>query len=709
MIKIGINGFGRIGKCLFLQLLENPIFSITCINAPNILLNEIEDYLRYDTIHKHNIPINVKLLDNDMFEINNHKVKLFKSRDAKQINWNEYNVDYLFEATGAYLTSEKCKDHNVPYTIISAPPKDSTPTYIYSVNHNKYNGEKIVSGSSCTTNSISPILQILNDNYKIKNCVFTTIHAATASQYVVDVQQKNSRINRSIFNNIIPYTTGASSSIINVIPELDGKLFGTSIRVPVANCSLIDMNIELENTNITLDNIIELLKDSEYYNVVYNVINKNLVSSDFNTTTTPTIIDVKASISMGEGKFKLFIWYDNEWSYSRQLIRMVEFMYKHNNCVKEKYYFENLQIENKRVVCRLDFNVPVDNDKNIIDDFRIVSAIPTIETILSKNPKYIILTSHFGRPKENEQKYSLKFLIPVLEKYLKKTVYFLEDGLSETTLNTLQSDNSNSIYLLENLRFHKEETKYETNPNACEKIANIYNNLGDVFICDAFGCLHRKHLSIYSVKFFNKSYGYGALIKKELEEINKLISNKSNSVLGIIGGNKINDKLPIINSLKKIPNSKIFIAGGLAKHYNNTTATDNEFIMYDGYGAQDLESTPEKIQCISISNLNVYDIGKNSLQWLKYYIENSNIIFWNGSLGVIEHEEYKKGSLEILNYLYEKTDKTIIIGGGETASLIKNKKQYQNIYVSTGGGALLEYIQHKILYNSNIVGLEIYI
>lgn len=704
MIKVGINGFGRIGKCLLLQLLENPKYLVTCLNAPNILINEIQDYLIYDTTHKHGININVKILDDNTFEINNHKISLFNERDAKKICWN---CDYLFDATGAYLTSEKCKNHNVPYIIMSSPPKDSTPTFIYSVNDDKYNGEHVISGSSCTTNCIAPMLRILEDAFTIKSCIFTTIHATTASQYVVDVQQKCSRSNRSIINNIIPHTTGASSSIISVLPNLKGKIHGTSVRVPVVNCSLIDMNIEFENENVTLSNIEELLKSSKFYNIVYNVTNKNLVSSDFTTTLTPTILDVNACISMGNGKFKLFVWYDNEWSYSAQLIRMVETMYNFNNRINEKYYFENLDFGEKGVVCRLDFNVPRNKTGEVTDDFRVFSAIPTIKTILNKKPKYLILTSHFGRPKGKDKSLSLRFLIPILEKYLSCEVKFLENGLSEETLSTISSlESESTIYLLENLRFHEEETAYEKDFDKCEKIVNIYSGLGDVFICDAFGCAHRKHLSIYAMKYFGKPYGYGRLIKKELDAISSLVNSPDKKVLGIIGGNKIQDKLPIIDSLKKIPNSKIYIAGGLAKQYKSTCA--NEIVMCDGYGSCDLDAKPEYIDTIAYTKLNVYDIGHDSLDWLKYYIKSSDIIFWNGSLGVIEHEDYKKGSLELLDYLFQQKDKTIIIGGGETASLIKDKTYLENVYVSTGGGALLEYLQNKILHNKTLVGLEIF-
>jgi glyceraldehyde 3-phosphate dehydrogenase len=705
MIKVGINGFGRIGKCLLLQLLENPKYSVTCLNAPSISVNEIQDYLAYDTTHKHGIKIIVKIIDDNTFQINHHTIRLIKERDAKKIDWG---CDYLFDATGAYLTADKCKDHNAPYIIMSSPPKDITPTFIYGVNDNKYDGENVVSGSSCTTNCIAPMLRILDDAYTIKNCVFTTIHATTASQYVVDVQKKSSRSNRSLINNIIPHTTGASSSIISVLPDLKGKIHGTSVRVPVINCSLIDMNIELEKYDATISDIQELLKCSKFYNTVYSVTNKNLVSNDFATTVTPTILDVNACISMGKGKFKLFVWYDNEWSYSAQLIRMVETMYHFNNKINEKkYYIENLDLREKGVVCRLDFNVPRNKLGEVTDDFRVYSAIPTIKTILEQSPKYVILTSHFGRPKGKDSTLSLRFLIPILQKYLMREVKFLKHGLSEQTLDNISSLEGEGVYLLENLRFHEEETAYEKDSTGqCTDVVNIYKGLGDVFICDAFGCAHRKHLSIYAMKSFGKPYGYGHLIKKELDAISALVNSPDKKVLGIIGGNKIQDKIPIIESLRKIPGSKIYVAGGLAKQYKSTCS--NEIVMSDGYGSSNLESKPEYIDSIVESKLNVYDIGRDSLEWLKYYIKESDIVFWNGSLGVIEHEDYRKGSLELLDFLFQQKDKTIIIGGGETASLIQDKTCLENVYVSTGGGALLEYLQNKVLHNKTLVGLEIY-
>jgi len=701
MINIGINGFGRIGKCILLQLLENKNFNICCLNSPNLNISEIEDYLTYDSIHHHNIKFKTSI-SNDTIQINDHNIKYFSDYNVKNIDWSQYGCEYVIDATGSYLTTKKCQDHNAKYVIMSSPSKDDTPTFIYGANSELYNGEKIISGSSCTTNCLAPVLKLLNDEYEIENCVFTTIHASTSSQYVHDIVNKKSRINRSLLNNIIPHTTGASSSVTCVLPFIKDKINGTSVRVPVSDVSLLDLNITLKNKNITLEDIKNIFCSHPLYKIVYDVCTKSLVSLDFITTTTPSILDLHASIDMGNGNFKLMLWYDNEWSYSSQLIRLVEHMFDYNNnTIKNKYYFENIEMTDKRVVCRLDLNVPTINGE-ITDDFRITSAIPTIKSILSKNPEYLILTSHFGRPKGKDEKNSLQFLVSVLEKYLDQKVQFLPDGIHLKTLYTLQQ-NPKGIYLLENVRFHNTETDYEKF-DTINNTMNIYNCLGDVFICDAFGCLHRKHMSIYGIKYFDKPYGYGHLIKQEIDSIDLLL-NSNKKILSIIGGNKINDKLPIINSLRKFKNSKVFVAGGLARQYNEVN--DNVIVMKDGYGNVHLTEEPVYIDDVKNSHYFAYDIGPNSLNELFDLMKDVDIIFWNGSLGVIENEIYRSGSMQLIHYLETLDEKTIIIGGGETASLFKNKNSH--IYVSTGGGALLEYLQNKILYGKNLIGLEIYI
>ena len=710
MIDIGINGFGRIGKCIFLQLLNNDKFNICAINAVNLELSEMEDYLNYDSNHKYP-KMKVEIISSNQIKIKNNYITILSDFNAKNLNWKKYNCKYVIDATGVFLTTPKCLEHDVDYVIMTAPPKDNTPTFIYGTNNEKYDGEKVISASSCTTNCIAPMLKLLNDNFTLNDCNFTTIHATTSTQYTMDILHKSSRTNRSIFNNIIPHTTGASSSIIAVLPELKGKINGTSVRVPVSDCSLLDMNVEFGNKDVKMEDIEKLIMDNKLYKVVYDINKKNLVSSDFITTTTPSILDLKASIHMKEDKFKLMLWYDNEWSYSAQVIRIIEYMYESNLKIKSKYYINNIEMENKKVVSRFDYNVPI-IDNVITDDFRISSTIKTIETILSKNPKYLLLTSHLGRPVCKNEENSLKIIIPVLEKYLNKKVIFLEDGISNETMKVLNGDiESGNVYLLENLRFHKEEMEYE-NMNDENRdnndVIKMYRQMGDVYISDAFGCCHRNHMSICDMKYSNKVFGYGHLIKKELDILEILVNNYENKkILGIIGGNKIKDKLPLINSLRNIKNTSLFIAGGLALQYKEEHY--NVEVMHDGFGNTNIYDEPiyicSKNQSIP-NKYNYYDIGQESYEDLLEMINENDIIFWNGSLGVIERSIYKQSSLNLVKYLVN-SNKKIIIGGGETASLFNNIIS-DNVKISTGGGALLEYLYNKIIYNKNIVGLEIF-
>lgn len=693
-IKIGINGLGRIGKCVFLQLLNDTDVKIGAVNAVNLHINELEDYLNYDSSHTTQ-KIKVNILNETTFEIGRHTIQLLSNRDAEMLDWNE--CEYVIDATGAFLTTKKCKLHNSKYVIMSAPPEDTaTDTFIFGANHEKYNGEKIVSGSSCTTNCIAPMMKLLIDNYQVNHCNFITIHSATASQYTIDVNKIGARTNRSVFNNIIPHSTGASKSIIQIFPELEGKIHGTSVRVPTSNCSLLDFNIELDDTTVNLDTIEQLIQESGLMNKLYGINTKNLVSSDFMTTITPTIFDKKASLNMGNGKLKLLLWYDNEWSYSAQLIRLVKHMYFFNTKIKEKYNMKNLQLEGNNVVARFDFNIAM-KDGEVVDDFRIVSALPTIKYILSQNPNRLILTSHFGRPVNKENEFSLQFMIPILEKYLETTIEFLPDGLSQDTLYKTKT----GVYLLENLRFHPIETLYA---KQCIDTDNdsirVYRELGDVFIIDAFGCLHREHMSICDINCSDKEYGYGELVENELVNLNSILSNSNEKILGIIGGAKIQDKMPFIDTLRKIPNTRLFIAGGLAKHYDEYH--NNVMVMEYGVGNYNMDDEPMELSLVDVKNssANLFDISDKSIQVLMDEILKSDIIFWNGPLGVIEHEIYKKGSEQIAMFLQNLKDKKIIVGGGETASLFD--KNRNDIYISTGGGALLEYIQK----GTNMYGLK---
>ncbi len=327
MIRIGINGFGRIGKSILKQSLESKNIRVKAINFPGFDIRKIESYINNDSFHKTE-KINVQVVSDNKVNINGNVIDFFDARIPNKNMWKYSDSKYVFETTGKFLTKSSALQHNADYMIMCAPSKDSIiPQYLYNGNHLKYNGEQIVSNSSCTTNCIVPLIKLLNEKYGIEHCNFITVHAATASQSVLDNTHLKKRNHRSVFNNIIPATTGASKSAIKILPELNGKIYGTSVRVPTGNVSMVDMNIRL-NKNETLSNILEFLRKREEIVVSDD---EHLVSTDFCTTKNPTIVDSNACLEMGDNNFKFTIWYDNEWSYSAQALKLLNYIYEQNN------------------------------------------------------------------------------------------------------------------------------------------------------------------------------------------------------------------------------------------------------------------------------------------------------------------------------------------------------------------------------------------
>lgn len=699
MISIGLNGFGRIGKCVFLQLIYNNNIDIKVINAPDFDIHSLESYLKRDTVHKYRKTFTISIINDNEFEINGKKIYMIRNRDASQLTWKKFNVDHIIDATGVYLTQEKAKQHDVNYIIMSAPPKDDTPQFVYGANDELYNGEKIISNASCTTNCISPVLRHLQENYGIQQANFTTIHASTASQKVVDTAHSKSRTNRSIFNNIIPHSTGASKSIFKILPALENKIVGTSVRVPVNNVSLVDLNVELEKHE-SLKNIIEQMKKDPYL----EVIKENIVSSDLISTECPSIVDEKASLELGNNHFKFMVWYDNEWSYASQLIKLMDVICKYNN---DPYYIDNQNFNRKNVLLRLDLNVPM-QDGIITDNFRITSAMPTIKRILKDKPNRLMLMSHFGRPNGMEEKYSLKQIIPELEQVMGTSVELLPHGLSNKTIKDLSRQKS-EIYLLENLRFHVEETQYKSMDMTNNEVYDIIQQLSDVYVNDAFGSMHRDHLSITGVNTPEKSYGY--LIEKELNALHSITKNASSKkILAIIGGGKMDDKLKLLKNLSKKVDH-IYICGGninsivknnmndyLQEIFSNKSEIS---LMCDGLCGENLDTIPKHCSVGDLQeNENFFDIGMRSFNALHQLIKQHDIIFWNGTLGVVENEKFKQGSELLVHTLKQELqrcpDKKVIIGGGDTGGFV-NKYKHNFTHISTGGGASIEYISSNTL------------
>ncbi len=325
-IKIGINGFGRIGRMVLRASLERDDVDVVAIND---LLNidHLAYLLKYDSVHgKCRADISV---NNNNLIINGNEVFVSAERDPKNISWDSKNVDVVAECTGIFTTLETAQYHidgGAPKVVISAPSKDA-PMYVMGVNHNDLNkNDSIISNASCTTNCLAPLTKVLNDSFGIEEALMTTVHAVTATQFTVDgPSKKDYRGGRSSLLNIIPASTGAAKAVTKVIPSLEGKITGMAFRVPTANVSVVDLTVKLSKET-SYEEVMKTIKkasDSELHNIL-GYTEEPVVSQDFIGDSRTSIVDAKAGIQLNSMFYKIISWYDNEAGYSNKLLDLAK-------------------------------------------------------------------------------------------------------------------------------------------------------------------------------------------------------------------------------------------------------------------------------------------------------------------------------------------------------------------------------------------------
>jgi glyceraldehyde 3-phosphate dehydrogenase len=331
-IRVGINGFGRIGRMVFRAAAKDfPEIEVVAIN--DLLEPDYLAYmLKFDSVHGRfngDVAVSGKNL-----VVNGKSIRLTAERDPANLKWNEAKVDIVIECTGFFLTKETCQKHidaGAKKVVQSAPSKDDTPMFVYGVNHTSYKGESIVSAASCTTNALAPVAKVLHDNYGIKRGLMTTVHAATATQKTVDgPSSKDWRGGRGILENIIPSSTGAAKAVGVVMPELKGKLTGMAFRVPTSDVSVVDLTVEL-NKAASYEDICKAMKAASESGPLKGVLgytNEAVVSTDFRGQTTPSVFDAEAGIALDPTFVKVVAWYDNEYGYTCNLMRMVKHVAK---------------------------------------------------------------------------------------------------------------------------------------------------------------------------------------------------------------------------------------------------------------------------------------------------------------------------------------------------------------------------------------------
>ncbi|EEF79979.1 type I glyceraldehyde-3-phosphate dehydrogenase [Methylophaga thiooxydans] len=326
-IRVGINGFGRIGRMAFRAAIKD--FTDIEVVAINDLLDPeyLAYMLKYDSVHGR-FHGEVEVRDGNLV-VNGRTIRITAERNPADLKWDEVGADLIIECTGFFLTEESCQAHieaGAKKVVQSAPSKDHTPMFVYGVNHKDYDGQAIVSAASCTTNALAPVAKVLHDSFGIKRGLMTTVHAATATQKTVDgPSMKDWRGGRGILENIIPSSTGAAKAVGKVLPDLNGKLTGMAFRVPTSDVSVVDLTVELEK-DATYDAICQAMQTAAAGELkdVLGYTEESVVSTDFRGHTAPSNFDAGAGIALDKTFVKVVAWYDNEYGYTCNMMRLVQ-------------------------------------------------------------------------------------------------------------------------------------------------------------------------------------------------------------------------------------------------------------------------------------------------------------------------------------------------------------------------------------------------
>ena len=331
-IKVGINGFGRIGRMVFRAAVQNFANDIEIVGINDLLEPDYLAYmLKYDSVHgrfKGDVSV-----DGNTLVVNGKKIRLTAVKNPAELKWDEVGADVVIESTGLFLTKETAEAHitaGAKKVIMSAPSKDDTPMFVYGVNDKTYAGQAIISNASCTTNCLAPVVKVLNDTFGIKRGLMTTVHAATATQKTVDgPSNKDWRGGRGILENIIPSSTGAAKAVGVVIPELNKKLTGMSFRVPTSDVSVVDLTVEL-NKEASYEDICAAMKAASQGAMkgVLGYTEDKVVATDFRGEPCTSVFDAEAGIALDKTFVKVVAWYDNEWGYSNKCLEMVRVVAK---------------------------------------------------------------------------------------------------------------------------------------------------------------------------------------------------------------------------------------------------------------------------------------------------------------------------------------------------------------------------------------------
>jgi len=757
MLKIAINGFGRIGRQVISAMVEKGVWgkeaTVVAVVDVSTDANYFAYQLKYDSVHgrfKGELSTDKSTPDrkeNDVLVVNGQKVQcLPAAKDLSLLPWKAMGVDLVIESTGLFTESDLCRGHlaaGAKKVLISAPGKGvDVKTIVMGVNDEEYNPAKhhIVSNASCTTNCLAPVVHVLmKEGIGIETGLMTTIHAYTATQKTVDgPSKKDWRGGRAAAVNIIPSSTGAAKAVGECIPAVKGKLTGMAFRVPTPNVSCVDLTFRASRDS-SVEEIDKLMKNASqtYMKDILGVSTEELVSTDFVHDNRSSIYDSKATLEnnlKGEKRlFKVVSWYDNEWGYSCRCVDLAMKMGRmgvtKGDNIKIKS-IDDLELKGKRVFMRVDFNVPMENGK-ITDDFRITSAVPTIKKAMNSGAK-VILASHLGRPAEKgyEAEFSLKPVAARLQELLGKPVQFMSDCISAETKSAVAQLKDGEVALLENLRFYPGEAANSGS------FAKDLASMADLYVNDAFGTSHRDAASMTGVPAILKGGVAGYLVQKEVDVINKALKNPSRPFVAVLGGAKVSDKIFVIKNLLSLVD-EVLVGGAMAYTFMKASGIDvgsskYETVVVDKKGNEkpvmkmaieilELAKAKGKKIVLPIDHVVTQkvqagsptkvvdkieegwmgvDIGPKTRELYARKLAEAKTAFWNGPMGVFEMKGFDEGTAMIAKTFAEITGRgaMTIVGGGDSAAAIRQMGYDSKVtHVSTGGGASLEMFEGKFL------------
>jgi glyceraldehyde 3-phosphate dehydrogenase len=757
MVKVAINGFGRIGRQVVSALVEKGALGKELDVVAVVDVTTDADYfayqLKYDSVHgRFQGEIRTEksrpdAKENDVLVVGGHRIQcLPAAKDLLLLPWRQLGVELVIESTGLFTEADAARGHlaaGAKKVLISAPGKGAEiKTIVVGVNDDEYQPAKhhLVSNASCTTNCLAPLVHVLlKEGIGIETGLMTTIHAYTATQKTVDgPSKKDWRGGRAAAINIIPSTTGAAKAVGEVLPATKGKLTGMSFRVPTPDVSVVDLTFRAtRDTSITeIDNLLKAASQS-YLKGILGVTSEELVSTDFLHDDRSSIYDSKATLEnnlKGEKRFfKLVSWYDNEWGYSCRVVDLALKMAKAGVFAGDHLVLksvDDLQLAGKRVFLRVDFNVPMEGGK-ITDDFRIASAVPTIKKALAAGAR-VVLASHLGRPAEKgyEAELSLKACGERLAQLLGQPVKFVPDCVGAEAQAAVGALKNGEVALLENLRFHPGEAAND------EKFAKELAALADIYVNDAFGTSHRDAASMTGLPRLLKGGVAGYLVKKEIDVIHKALMAPGRPFVAVLGGAKVSDKISVIKNLLGLVD-EVLVGGAMAYTFMKaaglpTGSSRVETVLVDKKGGEknvlkmaqeilDLAKAKGKKLLLPVDHVVVQkveagattrvvetleegwmgvDIGPKTRELFAQKLATAKTALWNGPMGIFEMKGFDEGTLQIARTFAEITGRgaVTIVGGGDSAAAIKVAGYDSKVsHVSTGGGASLEMFEGKFL------------